>query len=386
MRADSDLERVLNRPTARTAGVVCAAVALLAAAAVVVLMVLWQDRGALVLTHLGGWAALWVLMAVAGVQLALGSPNAQRLLLVFWLLVAVVAAIAALAGQVHGASWWTLPVPLSAVIAALLVAAVVCAALLVAASLDRSPLRYASYVTVSIAVAVALGITVNLIAQDLYLHRDLQQLGRYGLSERTRKIVATLQTPVLLTCVYTSADEATRGTDFRPAVLELLNDMQELNDHIQVTNAATESAKAAIVARLRRQLGGQADKHVQFLTDFTQRGKELAGSLTAEQARWSGLGEESYLAMWALTAQVPSGLAQGAEQAESLRAQVAAELSGAGLPDYAALTEEVTKTLGDLKRDLTDEAKLLSSIAKIPPAVAANRKDAVAKLDALRRP
>lgn len=385
MTPGNDLERVLNRPAARRAGVVCAAAALMAAAAVVALMVVWRDRDPVLLTHLGAWAALWALMAAAAVQLALGSANAQRLLLVFWVLVAVVAAISALTGQVHGAAWWALPVPLWAVVAAMLTGAVVCVALLVAASVDRSPLRYASYVTVSIAVAVALAITVNLVAQDIYLHRDVQQLGRYGLSERTRKIAATLQTPVRLTCIYTSADEATRGADFRPAVLELLNDMHEQNARIEVASAVTESAKAGVVARLRGQLGGQADKHVQFLTHFTQRGKELVESLAAEQARWSGLGEESYLAMWALTAQVPAGLTQGAQQLDSLRARVTGELAGAGLPDYAGLADEVTKTLSGLKRDLGDEAKLLAGIAKIPQVAAANRKDATAKLDAMRR-
>ncbi|MCJ7544403.1 MAG: phage scaffolding protein, partial [Phycisphaerae bacterium] len=385
MTPDSDLERVLDRPAARRAGVVCAGVAVLAAAAVVALMVVWPQHDPVLLTHLGAWAALWALIAVAAVRLALGSASAQRLLLVFWLLVGVVTAICALAGQVRGAAWWTLPVPLGAVLAAMLTGAVVCVALLVAASADRSPLRYASYVTVSIAVAVALAITVNLIAQDIYLHRDMQQLGRYGLSERTRKIVATLQTPARVTCVYTSSDEAMRGSDFGPAVAELLTDMHEQNARIEVASAATESAKAAVVARLRGQAGGQADKHVQFLTDFARRSKELVESLTAEQARWSGLGEESYLAMWALTAQVPAGLVQGTQQADSLRAKVAAELAGAGLPDYAGLTDEVTKTLSGLKRDLSDEARVLAGIAKIPQAAAANRKGATAKLDAMRQ-
>jgi hypothetical protein len=226
---------------------------------------------------------------------------------------------------------------------------------------------------------------VNLIGQDLYAHRDLQQLGRYGLSERTRKILATLQTPVRLTCVYTSEDPQTLGSDFRPQVLELLNDMREASNHVEVVNAATESAKADVVARLRRNLGSQVEEHVKFLTAFAQRGKEITESLTAEQARWGGLGKDSYLAIWALTAQVPAGLAQGAQQVDTLRAKVAGELAGKGLPDYAGLAEEVTQTLRGLKRDLTEEAKVLAAIATIPQAAAGNRKDVAARLDAMQQ-
>ena len=124
---------------------------------------------------------------------------------------------------------------------------------------------------------------------------------------------------------------------------------------------------------------------MQFLTEFAQRGKELAEALAAEQARWSGLGEGSYLSLWALTADVPAGLAQGAQQVSTLRAKVAGELAGTGLPDYAGLVEQATSTLSALQRDLSDEAKVLTSIAKIPGAAAANRKDAIAKLDALQQ-
>ena len=213
MTPDGDLERVLNRPAARTAGAVCTAAALAAVAALVAWIVVWQGRGPAVLGYLGVWVAGWALMAVMGVYLMLGRTSAQRVLLIFWLVVAMTAVIAALAGQVYGSGWWTLPVPLWTVVVAVLAAAVVCAALLVAASVDRSPLRYASYVTVSVAVAVALAIVVNVIAQDVYWHRDIQQLGRYGLSERTRKILANLQVPVRLTCVYTATDESdARGT------------------------------------------------------------------------------------------------------------------------------------------------------------------------------
>ncbi len=270
---------------------------------------------------------------------------------------------------------------------AVLGGAVVAVALVVRASVDRSPLRYASYVTVSIAAALALVIVVNLIAQDsaLYWHRDMQQLGRYGLSGRTRRILATVQSPVRLTCVYTSTDEQTRGADFRPAVLELLDDMRERNLHIEVANAASESAKARIIARLRGQLGGKAEKHIQFLTDFTQRSQEMAKSLAEEQVRWGQLGDEAYLSMWAMTAQAPQVLAKGAQEVDRLRAKVSGELSGTGLPDYAGLVGEVTKTLSEFQQELQAEAGVLAGIAKIPQAASAHRQDAIGKLDALQK-
>lgn len=387
MTADGELERSLHRAGARAAGVVCAALALLGAAVLGALMFAWRDAGAVVLAYLGAWAALWVLMAVAGVQLLRGNAGAQRLLLVFWLLVAVVTALAALTGGLRGVGWWTLPVPLWLAASVTLVGAVVCVALLMAASAERSPQRCASTVTVSVAVALALAIVVNLIGQDpeFRVRRDVQQLGQYGLSGRTRTVLARVQSPVRLTCVYTSTDERARGEDYRPAVLELLEDMHEVNGHIEVGNAATESAKAAVVARLRDRVGGRADKHVQFLAGFAQSGKNLTAALSDEQARWSAMGEDSYLSMWALTAQVPTGLGKVAGDVEAVRAKVERELAGSGLPDYAGLADEVKGVLESLKHDLESESKLLTAIGTIPPAAAANRKKATERLEAMRK-
>ncbi len=102
MTPNGDPERVLNRSAARLAGAVCAFLALLGAAALMVLVIAWRGKDVQLLAYLSGWVVLLALMAVAAVQLSRGNASAQRLLLVFWLLVAVAAGLAALAGQLWG--------------------------------------------------------------------------------------------------------------------------------------------------------------------------------------------------------------------------------------------------------------------------------------------
>ena len=382
-------ERMLKPAMARAAGAVCAILALAAAVAPAVMLLAGQMAGAAELVRLGWWvwvwAAMWLIVAGAGVQLFGRRAAAQTVSLVFWLLFAAAAVTAILAGLLWGTGWWPLPVPLGAASAVAMLAGLVAATMLVAASAERSPLRYSSYATVSLVAAAALAVAVNLIAQDLYVHRDVQQLGRYGLSDRTRKILATVKSPVRLTCVYTSTEENANASDYRPAVLELLSDMHERNANIEVADAASDSAKAKVVARLRQQLTSKAGAHQQFLEDFRRRGEDLSTALTEQQTAWAQLGDQSYLAMWAMTADVWQALQQASQSLDQGRNKVAMELTGAGLPDYAGLADQAAKTLTTIRGNLQAASKLLADIAKIPEAASANSQQAVEKLVALRK-
>ena len=191
---------------------------------------------------------------IGGVQLLRGQEGAQQMLLVYWL--AVLVATTALA---FGALLWGLPEGLveggEAAAKKMLAMAVGIwllglvpgagvVALLVRASDQSTRQRYASMVIVSIAIAVALLAAVNLLSQKIHYHGSWEMLGRYSLSERTKKIL-DVEDKIKLTCVYTSADEAKQTDDLRPRVLELLEDIRIAGREVTVENVTTAASSAA---------------------------------------------------------------------------------------------------------------------------------------------
>jgi len=381
IRSSENAFGMLRTPLAKTAAAVCAVLALVPAAALTWLLWAHPAQRTEMQFYLGGWIVVFCLVAANGMGLARGGMVAQRFLLAFWLLAALASLLALLSGLLWGWDWWPAPTSLPASAGALLAAAVIAASLLVLCSVPRSRLRYASYVTVSVAVAVGLVIVCNMIAQTEYYRRDVQTLHRYGLSGKTRVILQALKTPVRLTCVYTSADEKTLAADYRPAVLELLEEMRQANPLIEVANAATDSAKAKVVGRLRGQLGVQVKQHTEFLQDFQRRGEALNKAVGAEAEMWKALGEDSYLGLWGLPAEVLGVLGKTSQETDQLRSRIAREMAASALPNFTGIIDGVVQSFSGDRDTLIARARELEQIAKIPQAAAANQASALEAMD-----
>jgi hypothetical protein len=389
---------VVGSSLARTAAVVCAILALVPAGGLVWFLWAHPVQGTGIQAYLVGWIVVFFLVAATSARLVRGSMGgasrrnlsrrgslAQQFLLVFWLLAAMASLLALLAASLWGFDWWPAPVSLPVVAVPMLVIALIAAVLLVLWSAERSRLRYASYVTVSVAAALGLVIVFNMIAQTEYYRRDVETLGRYGLSERTRRILQTLKAPVRLTCVYTSTDEKTRASDYRPAVLELLEEMRQAGSRVEVANAATDSAKVRVVARLRGQLGSQVEQHTAFLREFHQRTEPLIKAVQAEQQMWKALGEDSYVGMWGLPGEVIGVLGKTSQEIERLRSRIAREMAASALPDFAGIVDETVRALSGDRDTFGARADQLERIAKIPQAASGNKAAALEALDQCAR-
>ena len=381
VRSSDKTYELLRSSMAPLVAAVCAVLALVPAAGLGWFLAAHPAQRAEMQAYMGGWIIVMCLVAAISVQLARGRAGAQRFLLVFWLLVAMVSLLSMLAGALWGLDWWTAPLALHVLAVPMLAISLIAVALLVACSTARSRLRYASYVTVSLAAAAGIVIVFNMIAQTEYYRRDIQTLGRYGLSQRTRRILQSIQAPVRLTCVYTSSDEKMRASDYRPAVLELLEEMQQANPRIEVANAATDSAKAKVVSRLRGQLGAQVEQHTKFLREFNQRTDPLRKAIATEGEMWKALGEDSYVGMWGLQGELVALLGKTSQELERSRSRVARELAASALPDFAGIIEEVIQAFTGDRDTLQARAAELEKIAKIPAAAQANKAAVLAAMD-----
>ena len=376
--------QLLNVKAARWAGVVSVLLALIAIALVVIYLSTPEEPSLLLMGARAVIIALLALIVAAAIQLIRGRSWAQRFLLIVFLgsLVGVVTmGVTSLLWDPP--SWWGsgLSVPMALVAVGIL--EIVAVVLLVQASVGRSRLRYASYVAVSIAAALGLTIVANLFSQDdeNYFRRGIETFGRFSLSERTKRILEPVDQPVRLTCVYTSASSKDRTLERRARVIELLREMRERNRNIEVVNVTTDSGKAELVERLRKQLGVKADDHQRFLEDFGKSGGQITVYLNREHQHWKAAAGRSYLDMWGSTAEISHLLKTDAQKIEKLTAKVNGQLEGAGLVDYATLIEEIKEVLTKTENRLKEIVKQLKIIGKMPPEIRANRDSALESTD-----
>jgi len=371
----------LNRRFARLAGGGSALVGLLGLVAAIVYLIVARDLPAQLVV--GGVLKLvyLALLVVAGVQLFRMQVWAQRVLLVAWLLALLMQVVFVLVTVLWGVpAWWSEMVsfhPASASIPAAVLSGVAVAALIAAADAS-SRLRYASMVSVAVTAAIAVAAVVNIIAQTDYYRRPIETLGRYRLSERTKKILRDVDRPIVATCVYTGTDEKTR-TEYRPRVIELLEEMREIHSKITVDQVTNDDDRVALQARLREHLGGQADRHGQLLQRFVREIPETVKEIEAVRDQWSG--PLPYLEAWGQPAVVQDHLKQVAAALTKAVRSAKQQLRGGTLPQYGKLVEDAKAALEAAKGALEARAKRLEQIGKIPAAIRAGRKKALAALD-----
>jgi len=375
--------QLLDAPAARRAGAFSILLALLSIAAIVAYLVSVKG-GPPLLTGLGlGKVALLAAMAAAGVQLIRQRSWAQRFLLIVWLAALIGAAALAVAVLLWGKpAWWGISWPPAAVLPGAVVLEVLAVMLLLRASAEGSRLRYGTYVAISIAAAMALVIVVNMLSQKDYFRADVETLRRFSLSDRTKKILSSVDTPITLTCVYTSSDEKSQTPLRRARVLELLNEMREHNPKVTVVNVAGDVEKLALVGRLRKRREQQAGKHIQVLESFQKEAVRLSNLLETQQKRWRSISGKSYLDLWGLTADVVRLLSDSGQSLARQAEVVKGKLAGPGLVDYEKLTDEVKETLSRADTALAQIASRMKQIGKVPAAVEANRNEALKRADA----
>ncbi|MHC4294670.1 MAG: DUF7088 domain-containing protein [Planctomycetota bacterium] len=368
--------QLLNVKAGRWAGAISAMLSVAGIGAILSYLGNMPDRS-VSLTVAG--AAIIVFLVIttgASVRLIQGRTWAQRFLLTVYLGILVgVVSIAAATLLWKSPAWWEAPFHITLVLVPAGAVIILAVLLLVEAAATGSRLRYATYVGISIAAAMALMIAVNMLAQvpRNYIRRDAETLGRYSLSERTKRILEPIKESARLTCVYTAMDdpEATRG--YRQRVMELLREMHEQNRNIEFANVTSDTGKAKLVGRLRGQLSAKAKAHDQVLKDFYARVTQITDALKKHQQTWETAAGRSYLDMWGLTAEVARILKTDSKAIEDIAAKVHGDLQGTGLVDYGKLIEEVVTTLNIASENLQKVNKQLELLGKIPPGVKANR-------------
>ena len=382
--------RTLNTKFARTAGTVSILLSLVGVAGLIAYWLGHEGQPASSATLQLIAAGAFAIAAAAGVQLIRGSDRAQKMLLGFWLFIGASSAVLMLASVMYDVqTWWKLfmEVDFRLTIACLFGGSILTTVLLVTASVSGSRQRYGSMVAMSIAAAIAVVLAVNIIAQTDPIRLDVQTLGQFGLSARSREVVRSLDADIRLTCIYTADNDLTR-TKYRPRTLEYLNEMREtvrqFSQSCQVENVTTDAQKTALVARLKDKLATGSSKHLDELRSYQAQAGPIADKLNVEADQWSKISPKAYLAMWGISQKTTEYLKQMAAAVSRLNDKITADLSDPGtLPDTQTLLSQSIDSFdagADVLRTITKQIDQVGQIAK---NVALNREQALAGLDDL---
>jgi len=382
---NNESANMLNRPSAQLAVLISGGLCLLAAAGVFVHLLKGLNTSAATVLAMLCWAVVAILLVVFHVSLRKAQNWAQQTLLAFWLLLAVMTGMLSLISIIWGApSWWAQLTawPAAAVGGTMFGASAIAVIVLTLATAPNSRLRYGSYAAVSVAVAIAALVLVNIIAQTDYYRRDCQSLGRYGISKRTKTILANVDEPIRLSCVFTATDDQTRSL-YRPRTLEMLGELCEevrsQNGQATLDNITNDTQKAQLVARLRAKQETSAGEQVRFIRSFQSAKNLLVGTLQDEQDKWTKLPDDSYLSGWGMNLEIASAMKKHAEEIENLDRSLQRKMTA--LPDHSELVKDICGVLTGARDDLQAMSDDLEKIGALPAGVRAGRAKADKALD-----
>ena len=332
------------------------------------------------------WLAVFAVTALASMLLILQKRWAHQLLLTLFALLTI-GSLAHLMGVLLWTddSWWGTSLPPLLLTMPVFVLALAGTAAMTATSGPRTRLRYSSVVTVSVAAAIALAVLVNMIGQKDYIRRSTEMLGRYGLTDRTKRVLESIDQPIRLTAAYTSTNPKRLGREYGPRVIDLLKEMAEFgrrnNRSIEVINASDDVARDEVITDLKKRFRLRAQDHDQFINNVHRASGGMVQSLAESAQAWQMADQAVYVRQWSLAPGLARELKRVSRELENLDAKVQGQLQSAALPDYAGLTNELIQGLQQSRDDVQKFVLLCRQIQTIPGEIDANRAKTLQAVD-----
>ncbi len=239
-------------------------------------------------------------------------------------------------------------------------------------------------VVISIAVATALLIVVNVISNKKSYRCDMETLGRYGLSDSAEKILGQIDQPVRLTSIYTSTKPDRKPQEYLPRLRDMMGEIARQKSGVTVVNVTSDRAKAEVLARLRRVLDEAAADHHGIIKDFQildgKQGPQYEG-LARQWAEYpSGGWLEQFRTPKALEAAMGATRKQLRETAMELRLDLAA----AALPDYPDMVLRVKGTLKELQDRMKQISGGLRKLSALPEKAAKAKPELTTAADQVK--
>lgn len=156
---------------------------------------------------------------------------------------------------------------------------------------------YGVNVAVMVALTACLVIVINWIASVQYKRYDVANSGLYGLSDRTKKIVAELPVKdITLTSIYTSNEKGKDRDTYLPRVRDLFDELEAQGKGIKTQNLADDEAKRKLIESVQGKYSGQGSQHKEAIELARTKWGELSEKLHADSEQFKKLtGKGSWL-------------------------------------------------------------------------------------------
>jgi len=340
------------------------------------------------------WVAIFVGMATLGSLVIAGRRQAFWITLTFWLAIAGCGLVWAFDWLIRGAlpTWLGEPGWVWAIATlGLILAGGVVVTLEVLATAEKSRNRYGAMVGVSVALSVVVALSVNMLAQSKPYSRNFETLGRFGLSQRTRRIIEKVDQPIRLSAIYAAAKsqantelarkKRAQTQGYLRRVTELFEEMSQANPKIITADASGDQARAKLIARLRHQLLAPTREQELLVKKIQASFPNLQKQLDAARAQWTKIPPRSYLELWNTGQAVRDAIDQAAAKLKSACRKVAQVQESDLLPDYPKLLDGLIAQLKNTRKSLDARNKMITRLAELPEKIHANAPKLTAAME-----
>ena len=233
-------------------------------------------------------------------------------------------------------------------------------------------------VVLSIVVAAALLIVLNVIGAFHGVRRDIESAGRYGLSDSSKRVLERITQPVRVTCIYTSTKADRKPEQYLPRLKDLLEEMHQANDLVKVAAVSSDRDKAEVLGRLRQKLEETAGKHRKAVAEFQALAAKQGQAYEAMMNEWRAYPANGWLAQFGVAKQIESALQAGKDEVSKLDLKFRQDLEAATLPNYPDMVKQEQEAMERVRDLLEGIRKILRDMAELPDK-AQKARDPLAK-------
>ena len=340
------------------------------------------------------WVAIFAGMATLGSLVIAGRRQAFWITLTFWLAIAGCGVVWAFDWLIRGAlpawlgePWWVWAIAALG----LVLAGGVVVTLEVLATAEKSRNRYGAMVGVSVALSIVLVLVANMLAQSWPSRRNFETLGRFGLSQRTRRVLEKVDQPIRLSAIYAAAKSQANTEPARKKqaqtqhylrrVTELFEEMSQANPKIITADASGDQARAQLLARLRHKLLAPTRGQETLVKKIQSAWPGLRKQLDAARAKWTKIPARPYLELWNTGQSARDTIDQATAKLESAYRKVAQVQESDPLPDYPKLLDELIAQLQAVRKSLDARNEMITRLAELPGKVHANAPKLTAAME-----
>jgi len=226
-------------------------------------------------------------------------------------------------------------------------------------------------VGISVVAAVLLVLFLNWFAALKQVRRDVSLFGGYGLSDRTKSILAQAQAQdrgdIAISVLYTPDESSKDPTRYLDRVMDYLEELRRADPSAKITQVRGHNQRAELVSRISKTLGGEADKHRAAVAAFKNTANDLQAALgkQVEIAQQLQIAESAWLNDFPIFADVIRQIRQDLEKLRKTSEQVDQFVSATGIPKYSDAAERIKADMGQLKTDLAASAGEMTQLSDL---------------------